>query len=87
MPPVIFNFDPDQMPTQTPFYIWCEITDPSGIWEDNLFLSWSNHLGDNGDIDLSFQTTNYRTDDMVPGQMDTTTIHYTVYSYDDDWYK
>ncbi|MBN2544087.1 gliding motility-associated C-terminal domain-containing protein [bacterium] len=85
IPPVISNFAPDRVPTLTPFYIWCDITDPSGVWDDNLYLSWSNHLGDNGDIDLSFQTTEYRTDNMIPGQLDTTTIHFTVHCYDNDF--
>ncbi|MBN1754616.1 gliding motility-associated C-terminal domain-containing protein, partial [bacterium] len=84
MPPILSNFAPSAQPTLTPFYIWCDITDPSGIWLDSLYLFWWETSA-SGYENLSFQTSAYRSDLMIPGFPDTTTVHYTIYCFDDDY--
>lgn len=94
-PPTFSSFSPKEVAEGTPFYIKCQISDPSGIFDDSgesgqgVYLIWDN----DGELSSSFQVLQmslissglYSTDKKIPGRPLGETIVYQVYAWDNDY--
>ena len=94
--PIFSSFDPIQWPDTSGFYIECQITDPSGVFDDStgsqgqgVYLLWDN----DGEIVVDayevtmFNTIGlyYQTDSLIPTQEAGVNFVYETYAYDDDF--
>ena len=94
-PPVFSSFYPTTVVENADFYIRCNITDPSGIYDDDtaddgqgVYLVWwidgkpsELHTARLSKLSSGEFITNFR----IPGQPLGTQIFYQVYAYDDDY--
>ncbi|UCG91170.1 MAG: Ig-like domain-containing protein [candidate division WOR-3 bacterium] len=94
--PTFFNFSPSEWPDTSSFYIECQITDPSGVYDDEtgsegqgIYLLWDNdgEIVIDADEMTMFHTTGsyYRTDSLIPHQNAGTNVVYEIYAYDNDF--
>ncbi|MGB3340229.1 MAG: Ig-like domain-containing protein [bacterium] len=94
--PSFANFTPIQWPDTIGFYIECRITDPSGIFDDStgsqgqgVYLFWDNdgELVVDAHEATMFNSSGsyYRTDSLIPAQVQGSNFVYEVYAYDNDF--
>ncbi|MBN1755343.1 gliding motility-associated C-terminal domain-containing protein [bacterium] len=98
LPPVFSNYFVTHWPDEDPFYIECDITDPSGVYDDltdisgqGVYLIWDN----DGDVSVSdyegiVQLENtvgdrFRTVTTIGVQPEGTEFVYIVRAYDNDF--
>jgi hypothetical protein len=94
--PSFLGFTPPSSADTLPFNIVCQITDPSGVYDDStgssgqgVYLLWDN----DGEIQINafevtmFNTTGsfFRTDSQIPIQNAGVEFIYRVYAYDNDF--
>ncbi len=94
-PPVFSNFYPKEVVAGTDFYIKCQISDLSGIYDDDtgsdgqgVYLIWDvDELTPDSHIVRMRETSNgiYVTNSKIPGQPLGTKIFYQVFAYDNDY--
>jgi hypothetical protein len=94
--PTFFNFIPIEWPDTSGFYIECQITDPSGVYDDStgsngqgVYLLWDN---DGEIVTDAYEMTmseiidfSYKTDSLIPVQEAGVDFVYEVYAYDNDY--
>lgn len=94
--PSFSSYYPIQMPEGVGFYIRCDISDPSGVYnglpesdEQYPYIVWDNDgelLIDSHIIRLNQSSSGiYITDSRIPGQPIRTQVVYKVYAYDNDF--
>jgi hypothetical protein len=94
--PLFSNFTPVQWPDTIGFFIECQITDPSGVYDDStgssgqgIYLLWDNDgeiLIDAHEARMSNSAASYyRTDSLIPAQVQSSNFVYEVYAYDNDY--
>ncbi len=87
----------DRMDAGVPFHLECEITDPSGVYDDEtgsegqgVYVIWD----DDGDLeDGTYNETlmeniggdTYRTSEMIPGQSENAEFVWSVWAFDNDF--
>lgn len=94
--PNFTDFDPIQWPDTIGFYIECQITDPSGVYDDStgsqgqgVYLLWDNDgelvVDANEATMFNSSGSYYRTDSLIPVQVPGSNFVYEVYAYDNDF--
>lgn len=94
--PTFADFRPDSTPDTSGFYIYCTITDPSGVFDDStgpagqgVYLIWNVtefRLSDEMEMRMSRTAGDtFRTDYKVPQQSDTADFSFEVFAYDNDY--
>jgi hypothetical protein len=94
--PSFAAFSPVNWPDTLPFFIECQITDPSGVFDDStgsegqgVYLRWDNDgelLIDAQEVTLSHTMGSYyETDTQIPVQYAGVPFVYQVYAYDNDF--
>lgn len=94
--PAFSSFGPTQWPDTSGFYIECQITDPSGIYDDStgsegqgVYLLWDNDgeiVVDAYEVTMSNTSGSYyQTDSLIPTQEAGVNFVYGIYAYDDDF--
>jgi hypothetical protein len=94
--PSFSGFLPDSAPDTTSFHIYCEITDPSGVFDDTsgslgqgVYILWDNDGEisiDNYEREMSlFSGDTFRTDIPIPQQSKNANFVYEVYAFDNDF--
>ena len=94
--PTFSSFDPTQWPDTSGFYIECQITDPSGVFDDStgsqgqgVYLLWDNDgelvIDANEATMLNSSGFYYQTDSLIPTQEAGVDFVYGIYAYDNDF--
>ena len=94
--PTFADFRPDSTPDTSGFYIYCTITDPSGVYDDStgaagqgVYLVWNvTGFRLSEDMEMLMSRTagdTFRTDYKVPQQSDSAYFSYEVFAYDNDF--
>jgi hypothetical protein len=94
--PTFSSFDPTQWPDTSGFYIECQITDPSGVFDDStgsqgqgVYLLWDNDgelvIDANEATMFNSSGSYYQTDSLIPTQEAGVNFVYGIYAYDDDF--
>jgi len=94
--PVFSGFNPVSWPDTAKFFIECQITDPSGVYDDStgssgqgVYLRWDNDgeiVIDAQELEMSLSFGSYyRTDSLVPAEAAGANFVYEVYAFDDDY--
>ncbi len=94
-PPIFSKFYPSEVVAETDFYIKCQISDLSGVYDDEtgsdgqgVYLIWDvDELTPDSHVVRMKETSNgiYVTSSKIPGQPLGTKIVYQVYAYDNDY--
>lgn len=94
-PPFFSMFYPNEVAEGADFYIKCEITDSSGVYDDDtsddgqgIYLVWDigELSGKSHIVKMSKLTSSvFITDERIPGQTLGSQFVYQVYAYDDDF--
>lgn len=88
-PPEFSNFHPLKVRARKPFYIQCKLIDPSGIWDEGVYLVWdsdgeliesSNRVKMERTSDETFRTTS-----QIPPQESDANFLYEVFASDNDF--
>lgn len=95
--PRIYNFstEPESIVAGEPFHIACEITDPSGVYDDatgsegqGIFLKWNVNAppAEGSEVEMSFLSGDvYRTNQSLTIGSLSDILYYQVTAYDNDY--
>ncbi len=98
--PVFYSFSPDSTPDTADFYIYCKLTDPSGVFDDTtgsngqgVYLVWNQAFesfsaSEGYELQMSCilpADSLYRTDEKISQQVTGVSINYKVHAYDNDF--
>ena len=95
-PPSFSAFSPGEVVEGVPFYIRCDISDPSGVYDDSsgadgqgAYIVWDDEgklSEDSHRAQMSLLSSNtYITETKIPGQSIGEQFIYQVYAYDNDF--
>jgi hypothetical protein len=94
--PAFTSFRPDSVPDTSGFYVYCAITDPSGVYDDStgstgqgVYMIWNaTGLRPAEDMEMKMSRTagdTFRTDFKIPQQANSVNFTCEVFAYDNDF--